>query len=142
MAVAVGRARARRSRAARATWVVFVLNEARSCGQRRSVNGCARARAALCSRSAVTPRLRWRSDSTGMSRVRCDGWRAGAGEGLARSWWTISERPFGTRLRCVTRVYLSVCRLSVPLSDSVDVGVLLYDVARVGPGFKLFRDRH
>ena len=65
MAVAVGRARARRSRAARATWVVFVLNEARSCGQRRSVNGCARARAALCSRSVVTPRLRWRCDIHG-----------------------------------------------------------------------------
>ena len=79
--------------------------------------------------------------STGMSRVRCDGWRAGAGERLARSWWTISERPFGTRLRCVTCVYLSVYRLSVPLSDSVDVGVLLYDVARVGPGFMLFSDR-
>ena len=108
MAVAVGRARARRSRAARATWVVFVLNEARSCGQRRSVNGCARARAALCSRPAVTPRLRWRCDIHW--HVSCAlRWMAG---GRGRKACTVVV----DYIREAFRHAFEVCDLCVPVS--------------------------
>ena len=100
--VAGGRARARVGRGPREVGVGCSRAPRARGWPRWSVSECARARAALRARAAVAARshgvvMHWR-----LSRVRCDGWRAGAGGRLARAWRTFGESSLGTRLKRVT----------------------------------------
>ena len=100
------------------------------------MSGCARARAALRARAAVAPHshgvpMHWR-----VSRVRCDGWRAGAGwrgraagAGLENLWRELFRHAFEA---CDMNVRVSLPAVGVVVCY-VDVGVLLYGVASVRP---------